>query len=175
MNANIRRDIRLVAISLLLSAFPIACFADSQTVNSIINLKQPQAQILVGGQPDTSQLNALAEADIKHVINLRPQTELPKFPEEDLVRTAEMSYHLLPVASIDDLSLANVQALDQLIEQAGDEKIFIHCASGNRVGAMMALRSALIYGEDPQRALEIGKTWGMTSLEAEIRQLLNKS
>lgn len=83
-----------------------------------------------------------------------------------------MSYHSLPVDGAAGLSLKNVKALDQLLKQAGDEKVFLHCASGNRVGALMALRSALIYGENTEAAIAQGKAWGLTRLEPELKRLM---
>jgi len=109
-----------------------------------------------------------------HVINLRPVSETPKFDEASLVAARGMSYHSLPVDGAAGLSLNNVKALDQLFKQAGDERLFLHCASGNRVGALMALRSALIYGENKDTAIAKGKAWSLTRLEADVRRLLGE-
>ena len=109
---------------------------------------------------------------MKHVINLRPSSETPGLDEASLVADKGMSYHSLPVDGAAGLTLNNVKALDQLLKQAGSEKVFLHCASGNRVGALMALRSALIYGDNSNAAIVQGKSWGLTRLEPEVRRLI---
>jgi hypothetical protein len=48
----------------------------------------------------------------------------------------------------------------------------VHCASGNRVGAMMALREAWLRGATSEHALEVGRTWGMKGLEPDVNALL---
>ncbi|RLA38234.1 MAG: hypothetical protein DRQ64_09085, partial [Gammaproteobacteria bacterium] len=138
----------------------------------IKNLKTPAPNYFSGGQPTGEQLTALAGAGVKHVINLRPASETPKLDEASLVADRGMSYHSLPVDGAAGLSLNNVKALDQLFKQAGDEKVFLHCASGNRVGALMALRASLIYGESTDAAITQGKAWGLTRLEPETRRLM---
>ena len=162
----------LIAISaLILCAQTIA--SDADTIASIKNLKTPAPNYFSGGQPTDEQLTALAGEGVTHVINLRPASETPKLNEDSLVADKGMIYHSLPVDGAAGLTLNNVKALDQLFEQAGDEKVFLHCASGNRVGALMALRSVLIYGEDKDAAIAKGKAWGLTRLEPEVLRLID--
>jgi uncharacterized protein (TIGR01244 family) len=163
----------LAPVALLLGLMSASCSEDAGSISSIKNLKQPSPQILVGGQPSAAQLDTLAELGVKHVINLRPIAELPDFDEAQLASATGMEYHLLPIHGASGLTPANVDALDQLLKKAGQDKIFLHCASGNRVGAMMALRSSQLYGKDPGSAMAIGKAWGLTSLEPEVRRLLS--
>jgi len=150
----------------------LASAEDTSTLAGIKNLKTPAPHYFSGGQPTDRQFSALAEIGVKYVINLRPVSETPKFDEAGLVEDKGMIYHLLPVDGAAGLTLSNVKALDQLFKQAGDEKVFLHCASGNRVGALMALRSVLIYGEDKDAAIAKGKAWGLTRLEPEVRRLI---
>ncbi len=164
----------LIAVSgLILCAQTIA--NDADTIAGIKNLKTPAPNYFSGGQPTTEQLDALAGAGVKHVINLRLSSETPKFDEESLVVDRGMIYHSLPVDGVEGLSLSNIKALDQLLKQSGDEKVFLHCASGNRVGALMALRAASFDGKNIDEALVLGKSWGLTRLESEVRRLLGGS
>jgi hypothetical protein len=48
----------------------------------------------------------------------------------------------------------------------------VHCASSNRVGAMAALRAAWIDGRPTEEALQIGRAWGLKSLEPTVRARL---
>jgi uncharacterized protein (TIGR01244 family) len=145
---------------------------DASIIAGIKNLKTPGPGYFSGGQPTDVQLSALAGAGVKHVINLRPASETPKLDEASLVADRGMIYHSLPVDGAAGLTLSNVKALDQLLKQAGDEKVFLHCSSGNRVGALMALRSSIIYGESTEAAIAQGKAWGLTRLEPELRRLM---
>ncbi len=146
--------------------------SDTQIISGIKNLKTHAPNYFSGGQATEEQFTALAELGVKHVINLRPASETPRFDEASLVTGKGMVYYSLPVDSAADLNLSNVKALDQLLKKTGGEKVFLHCASGNRVGALIALRSALIYGKNSDEAIVEGKSWGLTRLEPEVRRLL---
>jgi len=145
---------------------------DANIIAGIKNLKTPGPNYFSGGQPTDEQLAALAGAGVKHVINLRPNSETPKLNEAGMVAGRGMVYHSLPVDGAAGLTLRNVKTLDQLLKQAGDDKVFLHCSSGNRVGALMALRASLIYGESKDAAITQGKAWGLTRLEPELRRLM---
>ncbi|MDX2465240.1 MAG: protein tyrosine phosphatase family protein [Porticoccus sp.] len=145
---------------------------DANIIAGIKNLKTPGPSYFSGGQPTDEQLMALAGAGVKHVINLRLASETPKLDEASLVADRGMIYHSLPVDGAAGLTLNNVKVLDQLFKQAGEEKVFLHCASGNRVGALVALRAALIYGDNTDAAIAQGKVWGLTGLEPELRRLM---
>jgi len=170
-NTNLLLKKVLITVAVLLLCIQ-AVADDTSIIAGIKNLKTPAANYFSGGQPTDEQLTALAGEGVKHVINLRPASETPKLDEASLVADKGMIYHLLPVDGAAGLTLNNVKALDQLFKQAGDEKVFLHCASGNRVGALMALRSALIYGEDKDEAIAKGKAWGLTRLEPEVLRLI---
>jgi protein tyrosine phosphatase (PTP) superfamily phosphohydrolase (DUF442 family) len=84
-----------------------------------------------------------------------------------------MSYVRIPVAGAADLTRINVELLDtalRVAEPAG--RVLLHCVSGNRVGALLALRENWLYGASPEDALALGRAAGLTSLEPETRKLL---
>ena len=164
------KSVLIAAGALLLCVQLIA--DDASIIAGIKNLKTPGSNYFSGGQPTDEQLTALAGAGVKHVINLRPVSETPKLDEASLVADRGMIYHSLPVDGAAGLTLSNVKALDQLLKQAGDEKVLLHCSSGNRVGALMALRASFIYGESVEGAIAQGKAWGLTRLEPEVRRLM---
>lgn len=172
MNTEVIRNITLVGIVMALGLASLGCSEDQPALAGLKNLKAPAAGYLSGGQPDAAQLVALADAGVIHVINLRPSSELPDFDEAQFAAAAGLQYHSLPVDGAAGLTEANVRALDKLMLEAGTEKVFLHCASGNRVGAMLALRAAMLHGADKKAAMAIGKAWGLTSLEPEVRRLL---
>lgn len=124
------------------------------------------------GQPTAEQLQTLSAHGIGVVIDLRADSETPELDEAALVRSLGLDYHNLPVGGAAGLTRGNVQALDRLIADAGDRPLLVHCASGNRVGAMMALREAWLRGATSAHALEVGRSWGMKGLESDVNALL---
>lgn len=124
------------------------------------------------GQPTAEQLQTLSAHGIGVVIDLRADSETPELDEAALVRSLGLDYHNLPVGGAAGLTRDNVQALDRLIADAGDRPLLVHCASSNRVGAMMALREAWLRGATSEQALEVGRAWGMKGLESDVNALL---
>lgn len=127
------------------------------------------------GQPTVEQLQALPTHGIAVVIDLRADTETPDLDEAAMVRSLGLDYRNLPVGGAAGLTRDNVQALDRLIADAGDRPLLLHCASSNRVGAMMALRERWLRGATPEQALAVGRDWGMKSLEPDVDALLRAS
>ena len=68
------------------------------------------------------------------------------------------------------ISFENAERLDSLIEQY-DGPVLVHCGSGNRVGALLALRESL-NGASDEEALEYGREGGMTRLEDVVKERL---
>ncbi len=66
---------------------------------------------------------------------------------------------------------AEMRALDAALSAAGTP-VLVHCGSGNRVGALFALRAAWLQGVAPAEAVALGKAAGMTALEPAIRGIL---
>jgi uncharacterized protein (TIGR01244 family) len=140
----------------------------------IINLREPEQDIMSSGQPTAEQFQLLADAGVRHVINLRPLEE-QEFDEASLVTSLGMAYHSIPVAGGPDITRANAQALYDLLESVAGEPVIIHCASGNRVGALIALSAQQHQGMDAEAAMAEGERWGLTSprLAPVVRQVLS--
>ncbi len=131
----------------------------------------PADGILSGGRISADDLPALRAAGIAHVIDLTPDAETPDFDEAAAVRAAGMRYDNLPIAGPGDLGPEAVAAFDRLLRDA-EGPVLVHCASGNRVGALAALRAALVAGQPEEAAIAEGKRWGLRSLEGEVRSRL---
>lgn len=131
----------------------------------------PTAGIFSGGRIAADDLPALRAAGIARIIDLTPDAETPDFDEAAAVRAAGMAYDNLPIAGAADLSPASVSAFDRLL-RGSDAPTLVHCASGNRVGALAALRAAWLQGADEEAAIAEGRRWGLRSLEGEVRSRL---
>ena len=126
--------------------------------------------ITSAGQPSAAALEAAAAAGYKSVIDLRAVTEDRGFDEKAKVEGLGMSYVNLPVDGAAGVSYANASALDKLLAEA-PKPVLVHCASGNRVGALLALR-AKTDGADSAAALELGVANGLGGLKGAVEQKL---
>ncbi|HEY6940685.1 MAG TPA: sulfur transferase domain-containing protein [Dokdonella sp.] len=131
---------------------------------------QPRATLQVGGQPTADQLRAFA-AGGGVVIDLRGPDEARGYDEAALARQLGLRYVNVPVEGAADLTPANAQALHAALAAAGGP-VLLHCASGNRAGALLALEAARYEGLDADAALALGRSAGMKSLEPAVRDRL---
>jgi protein tyrosine phosphatase (PTP) superfamily phosphohydrolase (DUF442 family) len=83
-----------------------------------------------------------------------------------------MHFISIPIGGAADLTEENARRLDRAIATAESMPVIIHCASGNRVGALLALRANLIQGQNADEALAFGRAAGLTSLEDAVKQRL---
>ena len=113
------------------------------------------------GQPDY----------VRGVLNLRPLAEQPGRDEAAEVAAAGLAYASLPIADAGALDRESAAALDRALRKL-PTPLLVHCASGNRVGALVALREAWFAGADPQTALTRGRAAGLAGLEPQIRRQL---
>ena len=132
------------------------------------NGAEPFPGLITGGQPTLEQLEAASAAGIKTVINLRMPGE-SDIGEAD-VEARGMTYVSFPIAS-DDLSAEKAAAFAAAVE-AAERPAIVHCGSGNRVGALFALKAYYEDGVDPEAAIALGRTAGLTRMEAPVREHL---
>ena len=129
--------------------------------------------LCTGGRPAPEHLAKAADLGVKVVVNLCPPAESLGFDEAAVVASLGMSYVNIPVAGAGDLTPANVALLAAALEGHGEQhRALLHCASGNRVGAMLALKAKQIDGKSTAEALDIGRAAGLKGLEPVVMQLL---
>lgn len=137
------------------------------------NAAVPLDGVLTGGQPTAEDLEKLAERGYRTVITLRmPAEDTGLGDEQTLVEGLGMRYVALPVDGADGLTRANAERLSELLA-AEERPILLHCGSSNRVGALLALEAFYVDGADPDAALELGKSAGLTRLEPAVRERLD--
>ena len=134
------------------------------------NRKDPVPGITTAGQPSADQLAAAAKSGIKTIIDLRGVNEDRGMDEKATVEKLGMSYVTIPVEGSPGVTYANATALDKLL--AGAQKpVLIHCATGNRAGALLALRDKQS-GATNESALALGVASGLTGLKPAVEQKL---
>lgn len=147
---------------------------DSREKNPVIGIPNELLfeEILVGGQPTEAHIRKAAEAGYRTVINLRMPSEPGIAGMEALANELGITYLVIPTAGASGMTRENAAALHAAIEKATDGHILVHCASGNRVGGLFALRSFHNLGRSPEQSLADGKKAGLTGLESTVAELL---
>jgi uncharacterized protein (TIGR01244 family) len=138
----------------------------------IPNARSPFPGILTGGQPSEDQIQEAARLGYKTIINLRAADEMT-WDEKSNVTRLGMKYVAIPIDGAGDITLANAARLISELSNRDGYPVLIHCASGNRVGALFAL-DANEHGSSIEEAIQIGKSAGMTRLETAVRELIGE-
>ncbi len=128
-------------------------------------------EVLTGGQPSPGQYDAMAKNGYKTVLSLRTPEEPGAEASAIGVKALGMTYLNVPIAGAAGLTRENVQKFSDALARA-EGPVVVHCASGNRVGAMFGLKAHWIDGASAEEALAIAKAAGVTGLEEELRRLL---
>lgn len=136
-----------------------------------VQLREPRPALYTAGQPAAADWQAIRARGVGTVIDLRAPGELKDRDEAAEVRSAGMRYIAIPVAGAGGIDDANAKALRAALDTA-DGPVLVHCASGNRVGGLLALMQARSGAMTTEQALEFGRSAGMTSTEARVRELL---
>ena len=107
---------------------------------SAAELRQPREHLFTGGQPSAQQLRDVAQSGVTTVIDLR-------MPQEDAVTTKPLlpsnsacATYACPLPA-PPTSTTPMRTLDRLLRQDTNTTL-LHCASGNRAGALLALAHA---------------------------------
>jgi uncharacterized protein (TIGR01244 family) len=170
------------AITLLLACavgLLAGCHAqrDAATVAAVVPatsvaLREPRPGLYTAGQPAAADWQAIRARGVGTVIDLRAPGELEGRDEATEVRAAGMRYVAIPVAGAGGIDDANANVLRAALDSANGP-VLVHCASGNRVGGLLALMEARSGTMTTGQALEFGRSAGMGSTEARVRELLD--
>lgn len=145
--------------------------APAQPAQAASGWHQPRPGLLTGGQPSPADWATLKAQGVTMVVNLRPDAEMAGRNEGAEVAAAGMAYVGIPVAGAEGIDADRARRLWTLLKVSGGP-VFVHCASGNRAGALLALGAAQSGGMTPEAALEFGRRAGLTSLEPVVRERL---
>jgi uncharacterized protein (TIGR01244 family) len=165
---------RMILLPLSLFALNSAFAEERAPILDLPNVRQPQKTRIVSGSLTAADIGRLRAAGIKHLINLRTEQESQGLDEAFIAAGLGIDYHAIPIQGAQGLTNENARKLDVALTEAGDDLTLIHCASGNRVGALVAVREAWIRGRTTEEAIAEGKRWGLASLEPSVRQLLEQ-
>jgi len=134
----------------------------------------PDGRLLCGGQPSEAQLADFAAANPHGcVINLRPVAETAGWDEGTVVRRLGLAYVHIPVAGPQDLTQTNARALAIALDAHAGVPLLIHCASGQRIAALLALKAVWVDGQSRRQAMATGKSAGLSALEPYVEAQLS--
>ncbi len=129
--------------------------------------------VLTGGRLSEKAVAELVRAGVKTVIDLQTAGE-HKFDEKKAVEAAGIAYVHLPVRGAKALGPDLARAFDEALRKA-DKPVLVHCASGNRVGALFALRAFYIEHKSVEDAIAEGVQHGLTHLKKRVESLLEEA
>jgi uncharacterized protein (TIGR01244 family) len=174
MNKITLNKIHQIGLVIFTLAFSTSVFSDQLDINGIelYEAKKVNANTVSSGQPTEQALTQLANKGLVNIINLRGAGEFDGFDEAKLVGSLNMNYQTLPIANATDINFENAAKLDAMLNTSG-EPTLVHCGSGNRVGALMALNHFAKNG-DLEQALQAGRNAGMTRLEDRVVEVIKQ-
>lgn len=130
----------------------------------------PVDGVASAGQPGADAWSALARAGYRTVVDLRGEQEPRGHEEPAAVRQAGLEYIAIPVTaeSLDD---AVFERFREVARDAGRRPLFVHCATANRVGAMLLPYFALDEGRPIADAARLAQDAGLRNQELATRAI----
>lgn len=128
--------------------------------------------LYVGGEQDAAQLSKLKDLGVVLVVDLREAKEPGARAEAAKAARAKLHYRRLEVAGAAGLTLENARALDALIREAKGAPVLVHCRSGERSAALLALRDGLVLGKSKDESVSFMQRAGLRKFEAQVSALL---
>ena len=162
----------LLALSPLTAQPPAPAGPAQAPATLLVNERHPAPGLATGGAPTTPEgFRALAAAGYKTFVDLRGDSEVT--PEiQAAVEAAGLAYRRIPISGDKDLHLGTARELASVLAERGKEPVALVCGSGNRVGALLAVKAFWVDGVAPEQALAQGLQGGLTRLEPSVRTLL---
>jgi protein tyrosine phosphatase (PTP) superfamily phosphohydrolase (DUF442 family) len=135
-----------------------------QALSDVPNACQILPTVITGGQPNAAQLRALQSAGGAIVLDIRDPMEPRLVDEPQLVGQLGMEYVNIPVraGSLDDVTIERILTV---LRGAGDQTVFFHCGSGNRVGGALIPYFILDQDMEEQDAVDQAMRVGLRSAE----------
>lgn len=145
-----------------------------ESLQNMTNIKVPAPGRISAGPPTAEELAAFAAIGGEVVINLQSFEEIQNIPEATWAEQSNLDYFHIPIAGGDDLTREAVAEFHQIVSSNENRQMLMHCGSGNRVGAMVALRAAWHQGATTEEAIALGEAYGLASLKPRVQSLLKE-
>jgi uncharacterized protein (TIGR01244 family) len=163
---------RLTLVAAVLWAAPVW----AGVPESVDPARIPAYQVLgtdlaAAGQPVPEALASLRDMGFRTVVNLRTDKE-GAVEEKAEVEAQGLRYVWVPVTP-ESFSLADVEAVEKVLDDPSSGPVLLHCGSSNRVGGVWAVVQAR-KGKSLEEAEAAGRAAGLHSpqMEAAVRRVL---
>lgn len=135
-----------------------------QSLTGVPNACQLLPGVVTGGQPSADHLAAFKAAGGQVVLDLRDPMEPRSLDEGATVASLGMTYVNVPLGphSMTDATLDRVL---EVLREAGDGVVLVHCTSGNRVGGALLPFLMLDHGLEQEDAVDQAMRVGLRSAE----------
>jgi len=163
----------LLACSSATATQPSAQNPTPQVASSTSGLdafRQPRENLWTGGRPSDADLDAFAAMSGSLVISLLPADELGG--EAERVGARNLGFLSIPITGATDLTEDNARRLGEALHAHEGQPVLLHCGSGNRAGALLAMEAFYVEGQTVEAAISLGLSAGLTSLESAVRERL---
>jgi rhodanese-related sulfurtransferase len=135
--------------------------------------------LFISEQPDDITFAIAKENAVAVVIDLREPAEFAAFEwkEADAAKNAGLVYYNLGIPSSgDSFEPQAMRQITQLVHQHKNQKILLHCSSGNRASAWLAIHMVQDHETDLETAIALATKTGLThpKIEARVRQYLTE-
>lgn len=138
----------------------------NQISGEILNYNRARTNLATSGAVGPGGVAALKAAKFKTIIDLRTEAE-GTADESAQVKKAGMTYHNISINGKQGIQKAHVTAFAKIYEAAAGPTL-LHCASGNRAGALWTAYR-MTKGIPGSIAIDEGRTAGMgAELEAQV-------
>ena len=127
--------------------------------------------MLLGGRPTAQDFEKMSEGNYRTVIDLRAFAETGVEDDRKLVEKFGMTAINIEVPGAKGLTKEAAVLLHEALLNA-EGPIVVCCASGNRVGALLALRAFWVQGKSVEESMTVGKLAGLLGLESTVRDIL---
>jgi uncharacterized protein (TIGR01244 family) len=146
----------------LLAAIGLAAALAVRGADEIDHFLRVSETVCTGGQPTAAQLAPLKRDGVRTVIALRDPAEFDVRAEKEATEALGLRYVNIPVRTADPTD-GQVVAFLEVTSDPAVFPVFIHCGSGNRVGAFWMIRRVLVDGWTEEKAEEEARRIGLKS------------
>ena len=130
----------------------------ADAVSDIYNIREVDVLLLTSGQPTEAQLESVARAGVKVVINLAPHDGPRALADEaDSVAALGMDYVHIPVP-FSAPAEAHLAAFFEVMDANRTRSTLVHCAANKRVTAFLGLYRVIRLGWTPDEAFALMRT-----------------
>ena len=135
-----------------------------EAISGVANACQPITGLGTGGQPGTSQLEAMKAAGVSVILDLREPMEPRSIDEPAKVAQLGMEYVNVPISAA-RLNDETLERILKVLRDKGEKQIFMHCGSGNRVGGALIAHLMLDQRMEEEDAVATAMKVGLRSAE----------